>query len=238
MASTPIKRITKAVEGRSSQELLFNDEALKNSVCGGTVYVQDFDRVATPTGLGTADEGKVYKVAAVPTGDWLGLGFANMLAIWTGSGWGAMDPAGASPRGAFHVIVASGATAHAKEWWAYSPVENEWHPLQLISSAAEYWTGRYSGSSKVYSKTISFGALPNNTVKNVAHGVSGMILSGGVGPTMEGSYSDGTSCFPMHGVVPAGISVSWLVNATNVSCTTNFNATTFSSNNIRLEYLK
>lgn len=46
--------------------------------------------------------------------------------------------------------------------------------LVLDYSTSEQTTNRtYTGGETIFQKTVNFGALPNNTTKNVAHGISG-----------------------------------------------------------------
>ena len=248
MARTPIKLLTELTEGMASQELPYNSSALKSSVSGGTIYLQDFDLVATPTGLVAADKGKVWKAAASPTGQWSTDGAANMLPIWTGSGWEYMDPQGSSPYGTFQAIVATAAaSAHKGQLLGFHPGANDWFRVQESWTdygsdvATEHWTGKWRNASKVYAKSVDFGALPNTTTKTIGHGITGLdVAAYKRAALLQGVASNGTNIIQLNGtyfVISLLQNVSVGLDATNISVISNGDVSGYSAL-FRLEYCK
>lgn len=245
MSRSVIKGMVVLAEGLASQEGPINENTLKADVAGGWFSFQDFDLNATPTGLGTADEGKVWKIGSSPTGLWAteALGGADKLGIWSGSGWTYMDPAGATVKGAIAGVVASGASNFARETMCYHPVADDWYPLggrladPSSNVAAEYWTGRYVNGRKRWAKTIDFGALPNTTFKNVAHSISSLELGDAWYPHIFATASDGTTVYVLPLITTTGVVGSFTINATNVNIITNTNLSSYSTHVI-IEYCK
>lgn len=117
--------------------------------------------LATPPG--SPAEGDTYIVAASPTGAWAGK--AGYLAAYF-NGW-----IFCAPKGGFVCFVVD-----EKVPLMYSSVESLWFPLIDQWSATEHWTGKYRGSSKVYSKTFTFSAIAVGLTAQ-AHSISGLVLT-------------------------------------------------------------
>lgn len=152
------------------------------ALTGGLIEVEDFDLDTAPTGLDAGDVGKVWKVAAAPAAEdtWDTAGAGGMLARWgEGLDWQYLDPADAGVNGLVCVKVKPTATAFPGALLGYSRVEDDWWVEGAYFSATPYWTGRYSvdGSMKQMAMGLDLGALPNNTTKNVAHGIADMFIS-------------------------------------------------------------
>lgn len=102
-------------------------------------------------------------------------------------------------------------------------------------SLQEQVVGEWIDGKPIYQKTIDFGALPNNTVKTIAHGISNLkrVIHTSTTWTQQGTYSG--SLEVMGGDSTAGVDL--YVDATNISITTS----TDSSNRsvyITLQYTK
>lgn len=122
--------------------------------------------------------------------------------------------------------------------WCYSPVESEWYPRDMYWSTTEHWTGRYFGGSKVYAKVLPFGALPNNTTKNHAHGITGLDFSKPISPDPVPYMRDTVfGAFPIPTHTAAGLKNDIAISATNFSITTNWDASALDTD-IRLLYCK
>jgi len=100
-------------------------------------------------------------------------------------------------------------------------------PLNAPHSTTEQDTGALGpAGNRVWRKLIAFGALPNNTTKSVAHGISSMPTAKGAYVRIGGSMSDGTTGIALP-TVAAGASrniVELRWDATNVIAQTNYNA--------------
>lgn len=86
----------------------------------------------------------------------------------------------------------------------------------------------------IYKKTIDIGSLPNNSTKNVAHGITGLtkVLS------VDGTYSNGTITFPVNRPDPASTGVIYtFINGANITVGTSVDRTTFSGH-VTLTYVK
>ena len=100
-------------------------------------------------------------------------------------------------------------------------------------STSEVDTGfTWIDGKKIYKKTLNFGALPNNTVKAVAHGVTGMTWL----IDIEGSSYDGAARI----AIPyATTSPVWAYgDQTNITVATTSNRTNFSTTYITIKYTK
>lgn len=209
---------------------------LANGVNGTTFANDAFLRVesalclkALDMGLntppGSPAKGDTYILGASPTGAWSGQ--ANKVAVYNGVSW---------------IFVTRDASMIAyvndeKIRYAFDSNESLWYPLQPIWTTTEHWTGRYKDGSRIWSKSVDFGALPNATTKSVAHGVTGMIMSYLKAPTFEGSASNGTVAWPMPIVTTAFIILDVSIDATNIVIASGTNLSSFSAF-IRLEYCK
>lgn len=106
-----------------------------------------------------------------------------------------------------------------------------------LYSTTEQEFGEYLGSV-AYKKTIVFGALPNNTTKSVAHGVSGMVKCFKCeGHTSTSASSVGTTLFLPH-PDSANLNVEIQVSSTNVTAITNANYSSLISTEITIYYTK
>lgn len=160
--ATPRFALTTLVEGQASGEVTANASLIAlEALMNGSVI--DRDLTAPP---GSPTNGDLYLVGAAPTGAWTGQTLKFALYY---NGWLFFTP----KSGQTMFIV------DEKAAFMYSAVESLWFPLQPLWSATEHWTGRYIGSNKVYSKTITFGAVPGaSAVKSVAHGIASLLFTG------------------------------------------------------------
>lgn len=103
-------------------------------------------------------------------------------------------------------------------------------------STTEQVVGEWLDGKPIYQKTINFGALPNNTTKNVAHEISNLDYV----VEMYGVSSDGSiqACLPY--VNPASLSnaVSIKINGSNIQIVTASNMSTFTKTYITIQYTK
>jgi len=109
--------------------------------------------------------------------------------------------------------------------------------ITLNYSTSEQATNRtWIGGATIYQKTINFGALPNTTLKEVAHGITGLSR---VVKVMGMSY-DGTSWIniPFVHRTTATSQVQLIIDATNVRIWTGSNRTTFTDTYVTIWYLK
>jgi hypothetical protein len=87
----------------------------------------------------------------------------------------------------------------------------------------------------IYKKTINMGSLPNNTQKNVAHGITGItkVLS------IEGSYTNGTITFPANRPDTTGTTgvINTFINGADITVVTGVDRTAFSGH-VTLTYVK
>jgi hypothetical protein len=209
---------------------------LANGVNGTTFANDAFLRVesalclkALDMGLntppGSPAKGDTYILGASPTGAWASQ--ANKIAVYNGTSW---------------IFVTRDASMIAyvndeKIRYAFDSNESLWYPLQPIWTTTEHWTGRYKDGSKIWSKSVDFGALPNATTKSVAHGVTGMIMSYLKAPTFEGSASNGTTAFPLHFILTTLQISDISIDATNINIGSGSNLSTLSAF-IRIQYCK
>jgi hypothetical protein len=88
-----------------------------------------------------------------------------------------------------------------------------WIPLAPITkySTSEQDSGlRWTDGSVIYQKTVSLGALPDTTTKNVAHSISGL----GTVIKIEGMVDNGTDQYPLPAVATNGVEIK--VDDTNI----------------------
>lgn len=108
-------------------------------------------------------------------------------------------------------------------------------PIIMDYSTAEINTGaKWIDGSAIYKKTIDFGALPNNTSKNVAHGISNLnkVIE------MKGYTSNGTTFIPLPMTSTTGAPTAMNVDATNIIYTTSSDRTAYSETYVTLYYTK
>lgn len=104
-------------------------------------------------------------------------------------------------------------------------------------STSEVDTGfKWVNGKTIYKKTISFGALPNNTVKTVAHGISYEYI---ISVNSTAQANDGT-LYPIPAVSTASVAnlAAIGVNSTDILIRTNANLTTYTSTYVTLTYTK
>jgi hypothetical protein len=174
---------------------------------------------------GSPAKGDAYILGASATGAWSGED--GKVAVYDGTSW-----VFTAPDSSMIAYVDD-----VQQRWAYDANEAEWYPLQPIWSATEHWTGKFKDGSKVYSKVIDFGALPNTTTKSVAHGVTGMDMAYEKAASLEGYASDGTTHVPLVFVTAAFGVQTFTVNATNILGFASVDRSSFDAS-IRLEYCK
>lgn len=212
---------THLVEGQAGHTLA--NDAINR--LGGLASLKILDRDLN-TAPGSPTNGDMYLIGGSPTGVWLtdtGAG-AGKLALYY-NGWLYITPQGGM-KGFVH---------DEKIWIGYSSQESAWHPLQLIWSTTEYWTGRYRNGSKQYAKAISIGALPNTTIKNTAHGITSIDHTKGI--EIYGSAYNSTSTMPIPGpFFSFGYGVDIYVDNTNVVIVTNFDASGYTGEVLLVYY--
>ena len=97
-------------------------------------------------------------------------------------------------------------------------------PRQFKYSTDEQVVGEWINGKPVYQKTIDFGALPNNKIKSVLHGISNLKMCVDV----HGVFTDGTTTMTIPFPSASGSTVTAGVSATEVSITTTSNRTAYS----------
>lgn len=108
----------------------------------------------------------------------------------------------------------------------------EWENPPMTAALEYRTTKRYKGSV-VYTKLIEFGALPNATSKNVAHGITGTII----GYKAFAVNSDGVyAMFPIV-TTSLGMYARMHLSKTNITITANTNASSYKATVI-IEYIK
>jgi len=202
---------------------VFANDAFLRTEHALCINALDFDDNSPP---GSPSKGDTYILeGGSASGDWSGED--GKIAVFDGTSW---------------VFIAPDSSMIAyiddtQERWAYDGNEAEWYPLQPIWSTTEHWTGKFKSGSKVYSKSIDFGALPNTTFKNVAHSITGLDLSYTKSPTFEGSISDGTTVRELSSVSVAAAIHLVTISASNLTIATSYNAASYDAF-VRLEYCK
>ena len=102
-------------------------------------------------------------------------------------------------------------------------------------STSEVNTGfKWINGASIYKKTVSIGALPNNTFKSVAHGISGLTF---IIHTFGNAYS-GTTHRPLPFAGSSTNYVSVSINATNIDVTTAGDLTSYTTTYITLLYTR
>lgn len=103
-------------------------------------------------------------------------------------------------------------------------------------STDEQIIGTWIDGKPLYQKTIDFGALPNNTTKNIAHGITNL----GKVVLISGYSYDGTnfSCLPQVNDSQINSQMLLLANSTNVSIRTTSNRSSWTETYVTLQYTK
>lgn len=118
-----------------------------------------------------------------------------------------------------------------RHWWS-----NAWSPWINVNQgrfeSGEVRIGRWIDAKPIYRKVINFGALPNNTTKNVAHGISNI----GDVVKFEGVMASGNYRYPIPQTTSGGRVSIWL-GGNNVSIQTTADFSSYSAK-VVLEYTK
>ncbi len=102
---------------------------------------------------------------------------------------------------------------------------------------SEIATNEYIDGNRVFCKVINFGAIPNNTTKNVAHGISNFDRTKIV--RMNGSAYDGTKFVPFGlDSTTAANQVTWQIDSTNLTAVTVADRSGYTANRIYIFYYK
>jgi hypothetical protein len=103
-------------------------------------------------------------------------------------------------------------------------------------STSEVNTGfTWIDGKPIYKKTVSFGALPNNTTKNVAHSISGATAF----VALAGVSTNGTLWLDLsHGAPVLTNNLELYVSTTNITVASGSNFSSFSTTYITLFYIK
>ena len=109
-------------------------------------------------------------------------------------------------------------------------------PIIMDYSTSEINTGaKWIDDSAIYKKTISCGALPNATSKNVSHNISGI----GNIIKFEGWATDGSGWVPLPLVATSDTyNVQVSAGSTQITLTTGQNRSNYSSSYITIYYTK
>ena len=218
--ATPNLGIPTLTEGATNSEATANSALLR---LDGVVScrVEDRDLTAPP---GSPSEGDTYIVGASATGDWAGQDAT--IAIYTNAAWVFVTPVGGQT-----IFVHD-----EKLFMVYSSQESLWYAPGNIWTTTETWSGQYgSGGTKLYTKVIDIGALPNATTKNTAHSITSIAVTQYIG--IDGYAQDGTdvAMMPLAFYSSAVRTAAVFVNATNVRVETQINLSGWSGK-IRLFY--
>jgi hypothetical protein len=103
-------------------------------------------------------------------------------------------------------------------------------------STTEQRIGTWINGKPLYRKVINFGALPNNTTKNVAHNIANL----GEVINVSGSAKSGSNYYPIplqYKGSDSNFNVECLVNASSVSMNSNTDRSSYSAYVI-IEYTK
>tara|TARA_R100001460_G_scaffold27881_1_gene55883 strand:+ start:4396 stop:5067 length:672 start_codon:yes stop_codon:yes gene_type:complete len=208
-------------EGATGLELEANDAFLLLDGAAGIGFeVIDRDLTSPP---GSPSLGDAYICGSSSSGAWSGQD--GKLALWNGNNW-------------LFVAPYTGLSVYVKDEKfiiVYDEVGADWYALQDVWSATEIWTGLYRSGSKVFTKTVDFGALPSSAgAKNVAHGISNLDLNYLKAPYWKVIISSPT-LGNATGVQSVG-SIN-LITTTNVSMTVGGDFSAYSAL-WRLEYCK
>lgn len=112
---------------------------------------------------GSPATGDAYILGSSPTGAWAG--HANDLALYYG-GWLFLD-----------VVNGMRFWIDDEDIW-FHRVDGIWAVPDPVWKTTEYFMGKYGISgNKIYQKSVSLGAMPNNASADVAHGISNLVLT-------------------------------------------------------------
>ena len=184
-----------------------------NYIDPGIVFAAEAKQNVPP---GAPTVGQVYLVGPAPTGAWA-LQTEDTMAFYYG-GWQFRTPY-------------EGCLCYRKdvgEWFSFSTECSTptFAALKPVWSTTQYpLVGRANGEGR-YSKLVDVGALPNNTTKSVAHGISSLKLTEPV--QFIGSLVDGSSNrYPIPVSIPGTGSIGCSLDATNLNVFTSFDASSW-----------
>lgn len=108
---------------------------------------------------------------------------------------------------------------------------------QNITTGTEFATNEYIDDKQVYRKRINFGALPNATTKNVAHGLTDFTL---IRTNCVATNTSTNQNFILPYASPTGIeyNMSLYINNTNVQIVTGIDRSAYNSCYVDLYYIK
>ncbi len=136
-----------------------------------------------------------------------------------------------SDNGGF-VVIGNPIVLSGTDYTIYADGKRE----QFKYSTDEVWTSKYwIDGKKIYSKVINFGALPNNTTKNITHNIDNIdnVIS------LNGWSSDNSEYIPLTCANPSSqYSVNLLATKSVVRVSTLYNYSSWTSTYITIEYTK
>lgn len=116
----------------------------------------------------------------------------------------------------------------------------QYNTVELVNGQKFFTAGDPQKFKDVYRKVINFGSLPNNTTKNVAHGIS--VTSSTVFTRIYATATNTTGLvsIPIPYSDPTAIAncIKIQIDATNVGITTLINYSSFNTCYVVLEYLQ
>lgn len=185
--------------------------------------IEDRDLAAPP---GSPTIGHVYIVAASPTGGWSTFAENDLVRYASDSTWQKLTPV----EGVTGWVKDEDLVVHfdGTNWFAPGSY-----------STSEHYTGTvWVDGKKIYRKVVDMGAMPNNTTKSVAHGLTAANISEIVSLTLMASNGPAGSvdAFPVpnNGLAT---SIGLYMGLTNVNVVTNSDQSAYSGQAI-LEYTK
>lgn len=94
--------------------------------------------------------------------------------------------------------------------------------------------GTWIDGKPIYRKVVDCGALPNNTLKTVAHNIAniGFVIN------LYGIASDGSEWLPLPASYYSNSAIGLSVDGTNISLRPYTNRTTYTSTYVIIEYTK
>lgn len=131
----------------------------------------------------------------------------------------------------FYIKATSGLTENQQENVLNTINEN------LSYSTEEHATGKkWIDGKPIYSKTIDFGVLPNNTIKNVNHGITNLDKF----TSILGITTNGINTFTLPYVNPQEniYSITVYTTSTQITVLTGTDRSGFTSTQVTLEYTK
>lgn len=106
------------------------------------------------------------------------------------------------------------------------------------SKTEQATNGTWIDGKTIYKKTIEFGALPNASQKNVAHGISNLDTIVAVSFVAKNPTALSWSYIPSVSVNATANQIAYVVSSTNVTCVAGTNYSAFTDSYITLWYTK